>query len=190
MALTVTETPLEGVLIFEPQRFGDARGFFSETWNARQFAAAGLGSAFVQDNHARSASRFTLRGFHFQLPPQAQGKLVRVTRGAVLDAAVDIRKGSPSFGRHVVVELSAENWRQLWVPPGFAHAYCTLEDDVEVLYKTTDYYAPELERGLAPDDPALGLDWPVPFDDAVVNARDRSWPRLEALESPFEYRAT
>lgn len=188
MPVTCVATDIPGVKILEPRRFGDERGFFSETWNARDFAAAtGVEATFVQDNHALSGERFTLRGLHFQIPPHAQGKLVRVTRGAVLDVVVDIRRGSPSFGRHAAVALSAENWRQLWAPPGVAHGYCTLEDDVEVLYKTTGYYAPEHERGLAPDDPALAIAWPASMAECRRNARDQAWPTLAALDSPFAY---
>jgi dTDP-4-dehydrorhamnose 3,5-epimerase len=128
-----------------------------------------------------------LRGLHYQLPPCAQGKLIRVTRGAVLDVAVDIRRGSPGFGSHVAVLLSAENWQQLWVPPGFAHGYCTLEDETEVLYKTTEYYSPAHERGIAWDDPALAIGWPTAPAAMVVAERDRLLPRLAAQPDLFEY---
>lgn len=179
--MRVTETALPGVRLIEAVRHGDGRGFFSETWSRRAFAAAGIDRDFVQDNHSRSAARHTLRGLHFQRPPRAQGKLVRVTRGAVLDVAVDLRAGSPSYGRHVAEVLSAENWRQLWVPEGFAHGFLTLEPDSEVLYKVTADYAPEAEGGLRFDDPALAIAWPVPPGEITANARDRAFPLLAEL---------
>lgn len=173
------------VLLILPDRFGDSRGFFSETFRASALAEAGVHDDFVQDNHALSERRGTLRGFHFQAPPHAQGKLLRVTRGVILDVAVDIRKGSPTYGRHVAAELSADNWRQLYVPVGFAHAYVTLTDACEVLYKTTGYYNPQVEGGLRWDDPALGVDWPLPRSEIRANARDADWPGLADLVSPF-----
>lgn len=187
MSVVVRATELPEVLIVEPARHRDARGFFSETWNARALAEAGIEAAFVQDNHAGSAAKGTVRGFHFQRPPHAQAKLVRVVRGAVFDVVVDIRVGSPRFGRWAGVELSAENWRQLWAPEGFAHAYCTLTPDAEVLYKTTGYYAPDAEGGLALDDPDVGVDWPIALDECVIHPRDKDWPRLGALQSGFVY---
>ena len=176
------------VLIITPKKFGDHRGFFSETWNRKTFVeATGIDDDFVQDNHSLSAEKGVIRGLHFQSPPYAQGKLVRVSRGSILDVAVDIRRGSPTYGRHATVELSAENWRQLWVPPGFAHGFCTLEPDTEVQYKVTGYYAPDNDHGLAFDDPAIGIDWPVPAADAILSDRDRRHPRLEDLPAYFEY---
>lgn len=168
----------DGVLLVTARRLGDARGFFSETFRADLFASEGLSLQFVQDNHVRSAKKAVLRGLHYQVPPHAQGKLVRCTRGAILDVAVDIRRGSPSFGQHVAVELSSDNWKQLWVPPGFAHGYLTLSDDCEVIYKVTDYYAPDCDRGIAWDDPALAIAWGVTGADAVLSEKDRSQPRL------------
>ena len=185
----IIETELPGVLIVTPRRFGDARGWFEETWSAKALAEAGFARAFVQDNHAMSARRGTLRGLHFQAPPRAQDKLLRCARGAVLDVAVDIRRGSPTYGRSVAVELSEENGRQLLVPRGFAHGYLTLTERCDVLYKVTDTYAPETEGGLLWSDPALGLDWPVGVGEATVNARDAAWPTLAALQSPFTYGA-
>lgn len=179
--MRVTDTALPGVRLIEAARHGDARGFFSETWSRRAFAAAGIGRDFVQDNHSRTAEPFTLRGLHYQLSPHAQGKLVRVTAGRVLDVAVDLRRSSPSFGRHVAVELSAAAWNQLWVPEGFAHGFLTLEPDCEVLYKVTDFYTPAAEAGLRFDDPALGIAWPVPPAAIRANARDRAFPGLAAL---------
>lgn len=179
-------TALEGVLILEPAVFGDARGFFMESYNRRRFAAAtGLDVDFVQDNHSRS-TRGVLRGLHYQLR-QPQGKLVRVTQGAVFDVAVDIRPGSPSFGRWVGVELTADNHRQLWVPPGLAHGFVVLSDSADFLYKTTDYYAPEHERCIAWDDPAIGIDWPLAahgIDAPLLSAKDRSGLPLAQAELP------
>jgi dTDP-4-dehydrorhamnose 3,5-epimerase len=186
-AMEILATAFPEVRIVAPERFGDARGFFSETWNARALAEAGIDAPFVQDNHARNRRQGTLRGLHYQIPPCAQGKLLRVTRGAVLDVAVDIRRGSPTFGQHVAVLLSAENWHQLWVPAGFAHGYCTLEDDTEVQYKTTHYYSPPHERGLAWDDPALSIRWPIEAACPVVTERDRRLPRLAEQPDLFEY---
>ena len=184
---TIAETALPGVLILTPRRFGDARGWFEETWSARALADAGFTRPFVQDNHAMSGSRGVLRGLHFQAPPRAQDKLLRVVRGAVLDVAVDIRRGSPTFGRSVAVELSEENGRQLLVPRGFAHGYLTLTERADVLYKVTDTYAPETEGGLLWSDPALGIDWPLSPGEATVNARDAAWPTLADLRSPFTF---
>jgi len=168
--MTITDTAIPGVLIIEPQVFGDARGFFMETWNAAAFAGAGLDMAFVQDNHSRS-QKGVLRGLHFQ-NPGPQGKLVRVTRGAVFDVAVDLRAASPTFGQWVGVELSAENKRMLWVPEGFAHGFLTLEDDTDFLYKCTAPYAPASEHTLAWNDPAVGIDWPVLGLDPLISDKD------------------
>jgi len=167
-------TELPGVLIVEPDVFEDARGFFFESYSLKKYAALGITDAFVQDNHSLSA-RGTLRGLHYQTAP-GQAKLVRVTRGAVLDVAVDIRWGSPTFGRWVGVELSAENRRQLYIPVGFAHGFCVTSDTAEFLYKCSSYYAPALERGIAWDDPDLAIAWPV--TDPVLSERDRVHPRL------------
>jgi len=158
--ITITATALPEVLIVEPRVFGDARGFFTESWNARDFAqAAGINLPFVQDNHSRSAHG-VLRGLHYQIE-QAQGKLVRVVAGSVFDVAVDMRASSPRLGQWVGVELSADNHRQLWVPPGFAHGFVVLSDSADFLYKTTDYYAPEHECALRWDDPHVGVRWPL-----------------------------
>jgi dTDP-4-dehydrorhamnose 3,5-epimerase len=173
---------LPEVLLITPVKHGDQRGFFSETYSRKALAEHGFDKAFVQDNHSLSGKRGILRGLHFQRPPYMQDKLVRVTRGAVFDVAVDIRKGSPTFGQWVGVELSAENWRQILVPAGFAHGFLTLTETAEVLYKVTDYYAPDAEGGLAWDAPEVGIDWPLPASQILTNARDGQWPGLEQLE--------
>jgi dTDP-4-dehydrorhamnose 3,5-epimerase len=183
--IQVQETALAGVKIVTPGRFGDDRGFFSEVYNESAWRRAGLVHRFVQDNHSWSALAGTIRGLHFQLPPHAQDKLVRVARGRVLDVAVDLRRSSPTFGRHVAVELSADNWAQLIVPVGFAHGFCTLTDDAEVLYKVSDFYSPAHDRGLAWDDPDLAIAWPVARNDAILSDKDRRWPRLRELPTAF-----
>lgn len=179
-------TALAGVLILEPTVFGDTRGFFMESYNRRRFAAAtGVDPEFVQDNHSRSA-KGVLRGLHYQLR-QPQGKLVRVVQGAVFDVALDIRPGSPTFGRWAGVELTADNQRQLWVPPGLAHGFVVLSDSADFLYKTTDYYAPEHERCIAWDDPALGIDWPLAAHGIaapLLSAKDRAGVPLAQAELP------
>ncbi len=157
--MNVVRTELEGVVIIDPRVFGDARGFFFESYRADRYAAAGLPACFVQDNHSCSAAG-TLRGLHYQLP-HPQGKLIRVVRGSIFDVAVDIRKGSPTFGRWVGVVLSAENKRQLYVPPGFAHGFCVPAEASEMEYKCTDFYAPEHEHGIVWNDPTVGIAWPV-----------------------------
>jgi dTDP-4-dehydrorhamnose 3,5-epimerase len=173
------------VKIITPRRFQDDRGFFSETWNARAFREAGIEADFVQDNHAYSVEKGVVRGLHYQLPPSAQGKLVRVTKGAILDVAVDIRRASPTFGHHVSAVLSAENWRQIWVPVGFAHGYVTLEPHTEVVYKVTNLYAPALDRGIMWSDPALGIDWGLTDTEAILSEKDRRQPRLAEATDLF-----
>lgn len=168
--MNVIETAIAGVLIIEPRVFGDQRGFFMETWNASTFAAAGLDLDFVQDNHSRS-QKGVLRGLHFQ-NPGPQGKLVRVTSGAVFDVAVDLRASSPTFGQWVGAELSAENKRMFWVPEGFAHGFLTLEDDTDFHYKCTAPYAPHSEHTLKWNDPVLGIEWPVAGLDPIISEKD------------------
>jgi len=177
--MKVTPTDIPDVLVVEPRVFGDARGFFFESWNRRTFAAAGLDVDFVQDNHSRS-SRGVLRGLHYQIH-HAQGKLVRVIAGEVYDVAVDLRRASPTFGRHVAVTLSADNARMLWVPAGFAHGFCVTSDSADFLYKTTDYWHAEHERTLLWNDPALGIDWPV--GEPVIAAKDAAGTPLVRAET-------
>jgi dTDP-4-dehydrorhamnose 3,5-epimerase len=165
----------------------DARGFFAETYSRKAYEAIGVHGEFVQDNHSLSRAKGMVRGLHLQKPPMAQGKLVRVTRGAILDVAVDVRRGSPWFGAHVTATLSAENGCQLWIPAGFAHGLCTLEDDTEVLYKVTAYYAPECDRSILWDDPALGIAWPVTSATAIVSDKDRWAEPLSGHPTYFDY---
>lgn len=186
MSVDVRPLAIPDVKLISPQKFGDHRGFFSETYSKRGLAEAGIALDFVQDNHSLSAAKGTMRGLHFQTPPFAQDKLVRVTRGAILDVAVDIRRGSPTYGQHVSVELSADNWHQLLVPIGFAHGFMTLEPDTEVLYKVTNVYAPECDRGLLWNDPDLGIAWPTAATDAVLSDKDRKHPRLRDLTDAFD----
>jgi dTDP-4-dehydrorhamnose 3,5-epimerase len=183
--MQIEQLAIADVKIITPRRFQDDRGFFSETWNARAFREAGIAAGFVQDNHAYSVDKGVVRGLHYQLPPSAQGKLVRVTKGSILDVAVDIRRGSPTFGRHVSAVLSAENWRQIWVPEGFAHGYVTLEPHTEVVYKVTELYAPALDRGILWSDPALGIDWGLAHGDAILSDKDRKQPRLAEATDLF-----
>ena len=178
----IRPTGLEGVLEIVPIRFGDARGFFSETYNAAHLARAGINLTFVQDNHSLSARRGVLRGLHYQLPPRAQDKLVRVVRGAIFDVAVDIRKGSPTFAKWVGIELSAEKWNQLLIPRGFAHGFVTLTENTEVVYKVTDYYSPDQDRSIRYDDPDLAIDWPVADGELQLSDKDRIAPRLAQSE--------
>ncbi len=173
------------VILVTPNRHGDARGFFSETFRANVYEEAGISGPFVQDNHAFSAESGVLRGLHFQAPPKAQAKLVRCTRGAILDVAVDLRRSSPTYGRHVSAELSGDNGRQLFVPEGFAHGYLTLTPDCVVVYKMTEYYAPETEAGLIWNDPDLGIEWPLPNGAPTLSPKDAELPCLVSFESPF-----
>lgn len=183
--LEVEPTILPGVSILKPKRFGDGRGFFSEVYNKQSFAKAGLTFEFVQDNHSLSAKAGTVRGLHFQTAPFAQDKLVRVPRGRILDVVVDLRRSSPTFGRHVAIELSAANWLQLFVPVGFAHGFCTLEDDTEVIYKVTNYYSAAHDKGIAWNDPALRIEWPVAAGDATLSEKDRDHPALSQCPDTF-----
>ncbi|SDG88147.1 dTDP-4-dehydrorhamnose 3,5-epimerase [Pelagibacterium luteolum] len=172
----VRSLALPEVLEITPPKFGDNRGFFSETYNAEKFAAAGIDLVFVQDNHSLSAAEGVLRGLHYQLPPRAQDKLVRVVKGAIFDIAVDIRRSSPTFGRWVGLEVSAAKWNQILVPKGFAHGFLTLEPDTEVVYKVTDVYSPEHDRGIRFDDVDIGIDWPLEPVSMQLSDKDRNAP--------------
>ncbi len=177
---------LDGVLEITPGRYHDHRGYFAESYRASVWAAAGVAMTFVQDNHSYSAARFTLRGFHFQAPPHAQDKLVRVTRGRIWDVAVDLRRGSPSFAGWVAVELSAERGNQLLVPKGFGHAFLTLEADCEVAYKSSAEFSRAHDLGVAWDDPAIGVPWPLEGARPVLSEKDAGLPRLADFVTPFE----
>jgi dTDP-4-dehydrorhamnose 3,5-epimerase len=183
----IEDTALPGVRILTPRRFGDARGFFSESWNRRLLADHGIALDFVQDNHSLSERVDTVRGLHFQAPPHAQAKLVRCGRGRLLDVAVDIRRGSPTYGRWVGVELSFENGRQLLIPEGFLHGFATREPDTEIIYKCTDYYAPAADGAVRFDDPDIGIDWGL-TGAPLLSDKDRAAPRLAAFDSPFTFK--
>lgn len=185
--MQIEQTALPGVVILTPARFGDHRGFFSESWSAKVMAAHGLDLDFVQDNHSLSVKVGTVRGLHFQTPPHAQDKLVRCGRGALLDVAVDIRHGSPTFGQSVAVELTAENGRQLLVPKGFLHGFVTRAPETEIVYKCTDYYAPDCDAGVCWNDPDLGVDWGIDPKNAVLSDKDVAAPRLADLPVYFTY---
>ena len=172
-----------GVLEIRPQRFSDERGFFSETWSEATFREAGISTTFVQDNHSLSRHAGVLRGLHYQVEPFAQEKLVRVTRGAIFDVAVDIRRASPTFGQWVAARLSAEEWNQMLVPRGFAHGFLTIEPDTEVQYKVSAPYSREHDRAIRFDDPAIGIDWPLPAGELVLSERDRQAPLLADAET-------
>ena len=173
------------IKIIKPKKFGDPRGFFSETYNKQALVQAGVALDFVQDNHSLSVSRGVIRGLHFQTSPFAQDKLVRVVRGGIFDVAVDLRRGSPTFGQHVSAVISAEEWNQILVPVGFAHGFCTLEPNTEVIYKVTNYYSPAHDKGVRWNDPALGIDWPIDPSDATVSDKDKLQPLFSELKSFF-----
>jgi dTDP-4-dehydrorhamnose 3,5-epimerase len=183
--LTVRRTDIPDVICFVPRRFGDARGWFSETYSTRAFSDLLGGTVFVQDNQAFSAQRGTLRGLHFQRPPEAQAKLIRVLRGRIFDVAVDLRVGSPTYGHWVGETLTAEGGEQLFVPRGFAHGYCTLEPDTEVAYKVDGFYAPECDAGLAWNDPMIGITWPIAPEEAILSDKDKRLPSFADFVSPF-----
>lgn len=184
--MKVIKTDIPEVVIIEPKVFGDHRGYFFESFSARDFAAEVREVRFVQDNESKSCYG-VLRGLHFQKPPHAQSKLVRVVKGRVLDVAVDIRRGSPTFGRHVAVELSEENHRQFFIPRGFAHGFVVLSDEAVFQYKCDDFYAPECEGAVAWDDPDLGIDWGIPVEDVLLSEKDRKHPRLRDAAEAFDY---
>lgn len=183
--MQIEDTPLAGVRVITPSRFGDHRGFFSESYNRDTLADHGIDITFIQDNHSLSRTRGTVRGLHFQAPPRAQDKLVRCGRGALFDVAVDIRTSSPTYGHWFGTELSFENGRQLLVPAGFAHGFVTLEPDTEIIYKCSDSYAPETEGALRWDDPQIGIDWPISDFDPILSDKDAIAPGLAGFDSPF-----
>ena len=187
--MQVTKMAVPDVLMLRPKRHGDARGYFVETFNDRSFRRDVGDVVFVQDNEALSAQKGTVRGLHFQRPPCAQGKLVRALKGAIFDVAVDIRHGSPTFGRHVSALLTAETGDQLWVPPGFAHGYCTVEPDSVIAYKVTGFYSAADDAGMAWDDPALGIAWPVEPGEALLSDKDKRQPKLSELPPLFALEA-
>ena len=177
--MQVTPLAIPDVKVLTPKKFGDHRGFFSETYSAKALKdLAGIDVTFVQDNQSLSVEKGVVRGLHYQMPPASQDKLVRVTRGAILDVAVDIRRGSPTFGKHVSAVISAENWSQIFVPIGFAHGFVTLEPNTEVLYKVTNYYSPKDERGIRWNDSRLGIQWGVDEANAILSEKDRKYPAL------------
>ena len=188
--MLIKKTVIPEIIILYPEKYGDHRGFFSETFNSSKLQSLDITMSFVQDNQSLSGNAQTLRGLHYQAPPFAQDKLVRVTRGAILDVAVDIRQGSPTFGRHVAEVISAEKWNQILVPKGFAHGFITLESNTEVIYKVSNYYAPDHDFGIKWNDPALGIEWNVSEDGVTISEKDKNQPLLSELETPFKYKAT
>ena len=186
MTVEIRPTAIPGVMLISPKKFTDARGFFSEIYRRDEFESHGLLLDFVQENHSLSTRAGTIRGLHFQTRPFAQDKLVRVTRGRIFDVAVDIRHSSPTFGRHVTAELTSDDLVQMFVPVGFAHAFCTLEPNTEVVYKVTNYYSRDNERGLLWNDPDLGIEWPVDHSAAQLSDKDKLHPRLHDLPAYFD----
>ena len=183
MAIFERLSGLQDVVLITPVRIEDERGFFAETFRESEFATNGIDCTFVQENHSLSSLKGTLRGLHFQTASHEQAKLVRCVVGCILDVVVDIRLWSPTFGHHAKVELSASGGEQLFVPAGFAHGFCTLEDNCEIVYRVSNYYAPEADSGLAFDDPEVGIEWPFPISEMILSDRDRLWPRLATLRS-------
>lgn len=180
--MEIVPTDIPDVLLITPKKFGDHRGFFSETYNRNRLEDVGVDVEFVQDNHSLSVERGVLRGLHYQIAPKAQDKLVRVVRGSIIDIAVDIRRGSPTFGKTVSAVLSDENWTQIYIPKGFAHGFLTLTSNVEVIYKVTDYYSPEHERGIIWNDAELGIDWPIDPSEVILSERDKKHPHFANAE--------
>lgn len=185
--IEITQTPLLGVLLITPPQFGDSRGFFSETWSRCRFQDHGINIDFKQDNHSFSRNSGTIRGLHFQAPPHAQDKLVRCGRGRLFDVAVDIRRGSPSYGQWYGAELSFDNGKQLLVPKGFLHGFSTLEPDTEIIYKCSDYYAPDHEGAVQFSDPEIGIDWQFDTTTFIASAKDQTAPLLRDFKSPFHF---
>ncbi|MBV7522602.1 dTDP-4-dehydrorhamnose 3,5-epimerase [Ensifer sp. ENS12] len=185
--MRIEETAIPSVFLITPNRLRDPRGYFAETFRADHFATIAGDYRFVQDNQSMSLGVGTVRGLHFQLAPRAQGKLVSCISGALWDVAVDLRNGSPNYGNFVAAELSEENGRQLWIPPGFAHGFCTLKPKTLISYKVTDYYSPDHDRGLLWNDSALGIDWPVSASEAILSDKDRTQPTLSEIHTNFAY---
>lgn len=185
MSVLVQPMGIPDVKLITPKKFGDRRGFFSEVYNKQALKDAGIEIDFVQDNHSLSSQAGTVRGLHYQSPPFAQAKLVRVVRGKIFDVAVDLRRSSTSYGRHVSVVLSAEAWNQFLVPTGFAHGFVTLDPDTEVIYKVSAYYSPEHDNGILWNDPALGIDWPVSSANVFLSEKDRNQPVFSEIEASF-----
>jgi dTDP-4-dehydrorhamnose 3,5-epimerase len=185
--MEIEQTALHGVVILRPARHGDARGFFSESWNQKRMAEAGLHYDFVQDNHSLSAAVGTVRGLHYQTPPHAQAKLVRCGQGVLFDVAVDIRRGSPTYSHWVGVELSAQNGKQLLIPAGFLHGFSTRAPDTEIIYKCTDYYAPDCDAAVRYDDPDIGIDWGLDGAAPLLSAKDTAAPFLADVQTPFTF---
>ncbi len=183
--MEILSLAIPDVKILKPKKHGDHRGFFSETYNKQTLANLGIHLEFVQDNHSLSAEQGTLRGLHFQTPPFAQDKLVRVVHGSILDVAVDLRKNSPTFGKHITATLSAKDWNQILVPIGFAHAICTLEPDTEIIYKVTNYYSPKNDKGLLWNDPSLGIKWPFAESEMILSDKDKTQPLFKDLDFYF-----
>ncbi len=184
--MDVVDLEIPDVKVLTPKKFGDHRGFFSEVYNKQTLSDAGIDINFVQDNHSLSAEKGVVRGLHFQTPPFALDKLLRVVRGSVFDVAVDLRRKSATYGQHVSLILTPEAWNQVLVPAGFAHGFMTLEPDTEVIYKVSDYYAPDHDKGILWNDPALGIDWPLPESEVILSDKDRVQPLLADFDSPFE----
>jgi dTDP-4-dehydrorhamnose 3,5-epimerase len=183
----IVSTAIPDVKEIRPVRHADPRGFFAEIYRADRLREAGIDAEFVQENHSLSTQRGVVRGLHFQIPPMAQAKLVRVTAGAILEVTVDIRSGSPTYGRHVAIVVTAADGNQLFVPEGFAHGFCTLEPNTELVYKVNRYYSHEHDLGIAWNDPALAISWPVDADAAILSDKDRRQPRLAELPAYFRY---
>eukprot|EP00119_Amphimedon_queenslandica_P003438 XP_003389676.1 PREDICTED: uncharacterized protein LOC100633697 [Amphimedon queenslandica] len=183
--MQIESLAIPDIRILRPKKFGDHRGFFSETFNKKALSEIGIDIDFVQDNHSLSAEKGTMRGLHFQIPPFAQDKLVRVVRGAIFDVAVDLRRSSPTFGQYASAVVSADEWNQILVPVGFAHGFMTIEDDTEVIYKVSNFYAPSHDRGILWNDPEIGIDWPLEGGEAILSDKDKVQPRLGEIESPF-----
>lgn len=189
MSVSVKNLPIPEIKVLEIKKHGDSRGFFSESYNQKAFAEAGIDTVFVQDNHVLSGPKGTVRGLHFQSPPFDQAKLIRVCRGAIFDVAVDLRVGSPTYGKHATAIISADAWNQIYIPSGFAHGLATLEPDTEVIYKVSNVYAPKNDFGCRWNDPDLGIAWPIPEAEAILSAKDKIQPRFADLPVFFRYAA-